>query len=256
MSFNPKINDPKILTLVMPVYGEGDAVIPVISTLFFTVKYPFKLLVVYDSEDDITIDTIEMIKQHFNEIYLVQNKWENGALNAIKTGIAYSDTPYVGIWLPYHVDPFGCLNSIIEKLENGYDLVSANRFSIQGKKARGNKLKLFLSLMGNILLRNIIGIPIRDISFSLKVYKRSLLDSIDIETNKGQWAFSVEVTIKAAIQGYRLAEFDLRRKNVNLIHGITSFKVFKQLPDYLRWVYLGWRNRKIIAKHIQLNEIN
>ena len=60
---NHKSNDPKILTLVMPVYGEGDAVIPVICTLFFTVKYPFKLVVVYDSEDDVTIDTIKMLKQ-------------------------------------------------------------------------------------------------------------------------------------------------------------------------------------------------
>ena len=42
----------------------------------------------------------------------------------------------------------------------------------------------------------------------------------------------------------------LEKKNINLIHGITRFKVLKQLPDYLHWLYFGWKNRKVIKNNL------
>jgi glycosyltransferase involved in cell wall biosynthesis len=251
MSQDEKTRNETILTLVLPVYNEGDAVIPVVSTLFLTVHYPFKLLIVYDSENDKTISTIEKIRQYFKEIYLVQNKWGSGVLNAIRTGFKNADTPYVGIWVSYHVDPFGILNDMVAKLESGFDLVSANRFTVDSKRARGNTLKRLLSNSGNAVLNKIIGMPISDVTTSIKVYRKALLDTIKIETVvNGGWAVSTELAIKAAIEGYRLAEIPLESKNINLIHGLTKFKVLRQLPEYFRWLFLGWKNRKLIKYHL------
>jgi dolichol-phosphate mannosyltransferase len=245
-----KGSEDKLLSLIMPVYHEGDGVIPVIATLFLTIHYPFKLIVVYDSENDKTIDTIKKLQQNFDEICLIQNEWKKGVLNAIKTGFKNADTPYVGIWISYHVDPFGVLNAMVEKLEEGSDLVSANRFAVDRQRARGNTLKKMLSFLGNILLNKIIGLPITDVTTSIKVYRKSLLESIPIETVvNGGWAVSSELAIKSAINGFRLAEVPLERKNINLIHGITNFRVFKQLPTYFRWLYLGWMNRKVIKEN-------
>lgn len=242
--------DKIVLTLVMPVHQEGEAVIPVIATLFLTVRYPFKLIVVYDSEDDTTVATIKKLQKYFNNIYLVQNEWGKGVLNAIKTGFRHADTPYVGIWTAYHVDPFGIVNEMVEKLEQGYDMVSATRFTTD-VRARGNIFKKILSFWGNTILNKIIGLPISDTTTAWKVYKKSLLDSIPLETSvNGGWAFILEITIKAAIKGYRLANVPLESKNLNIIHGTTNFKVLKQLPEYLRWVLFGWKNRKLIKKHL------
>ena len=110
MNNEKQINNEKILTLVLPVYNEGDAVIPVISTLFLTVRFPFKIFAVYDSPDDITVTTIRKLQKQYDNLYLIQNEWKKGVLNAIKTGFKNSDTQYVGIWLSYHLDPFGILN--------------------------------------------------------------------------------------------------------------------------------------------------
>ncbi len=242
----------KILSLVMPVYNEGDAVIPVVTTMFFAVRYPFKFIAVYDSDSDKTIATLNKLKQKFDDIYLVQNQWrQGGVVNAIRTGFNIADTPYVGIWLAYHVDPFGVVNSMVEKMESGYDLVSATRFTSDTNRARGNTIKRLLSSWGNLILDRLIGMPITDVTTSLKIYRKSLLNSISIETIvNGGWALSAELAIKAAIKGYKLAEVPLERKNVNLIHGLTNFRVFKQLPEYFRWLLLGWKNRRIIRSHI------
>jgi len=241
----------KILTLIMPVYNEGDAVIPVISTLFLTTRYPFKVFVIFDSPEDKTVLTVRKLQEYFDDLYLVQNEWKAGVLNAIKTGFKHSDTQYVGIWVAYHLDPFGVLNEMIAKLENGCDLVSANRFTVDSKRARGNTVKKLFSYFGNILMNQIIGMPISDVTTSIKVYRKSFLDSVTIETVvNGGWSVSSELAIKAAINGYRLGEIPLEKKNINLIHGLTNFRVLKQLPTYFRWLYLGWRNRKLIKKNV------
>ena len=241
----------KLLTLVLPVYNEGDAVIPVIATLFLTIGYPFKILVIYDSPDDITVKTVEKLQLFFPDLYLMRNEWKKGVLNAIKTGFKHSDTPYVGIWLAYHLDPFGIVNDMVAKLEGGCDLVSANRFTVESQRARGHYIKKLFSLAGNIILNRIIGMPISDVTTSIKAYRKSLLDSIEIETMvNGGWSVSSELAIKAAIKGYRLEEIPLERKNINLIHGLSNFKVLKQLPTYFRWLHLGWKNRRIIKSHL------
>ena len=141
----------KILTLIMPVYNEGDAVIPVISTLFLTVHYPLKIFVVHDSPDDITVPTVKKLQKYFSDLYLVQNRWDNGVLNAIKTGFQTADTPYVGVWVAYHLDPFGIVNYMMDKLEHGCDLVSANRFTVDSTRARGNTIKKVLSHGANVI---------------------------------------------------------------------------------------------------------
>lgn len=243
---NPLEEKPK-LTLIMPVYNEGDGVIPVIATLFLTVRVPFKLMVVYDSDEDITRKTVMKLQDQFSAISLVQNEWKQGVLNAIKTGLKQADTPYIGIWTSYHVDPYGVVNDMVDKLDNGYDLVSVTRFADKFI-GRGNPIKKLMSYWGNQLLHNVIGMPLSDITTSLKIYRKSLLEEITIETYAG-WAVSAELTIKAAIKGKRLTEIPLETKNVNLIHGVTNFVVIKQAGEYFRWLYLGFKERKTIKKH-------
>ena len=241
----------KLLTLIMPVYNEGDAVIPVISTLFLTTRYPLKILVVHDSPDDLTVPTVKMLQKHFDGLYLVQNEWDRGVLNAIKTGFNNADTPYVGVWVAYHLDPFGIINDMVDKMENGCDLVSANRFTVDNSRARGNTVKKLFSQYGNIVLNKIIGMPISDITTSIKVYRKSMLDSFKIETVvDGGWAVNSELAIKAAIKGHSMDEIPLEKKNITLVHGLTNFKVLKQLPTYFQWLYLGWKNRKVIKSHL------
>jgi len=246
-----KPKDEKLLTLIMPVYNEGDAIIPVVSTLFLTVHSPLKIFVIHDSPDDITVETVNKLKKYFKDIHLVQNKWSNGVLNAIKTGFETADTPYIGVWVAYHLDPFGIVNAMMEKLKNGCDLVSANRFTVDSSRARGNTIKKVLSHGANIVLNKIIGMPISDITTSIKIYRKSMLDAIKIETVvNGGWAVNAELSIKAAIKGYSLGEIPLEKKNITLVHGLTNFKVLKQLPTYFEWLYLGWKNRKLIKSHL------
>lgn len=240
-------NNKADITLIMPVLNGSNSVIPVIATLAFTVKYPLELLVVYDTDNDTTIPVVEELKKLFPNIRLIKNKGER-LIGAIQTGIGVATAETVGIWLSYHVDPYGLLNDMYELIINeGCDLVSGNRFSRGKSTFRGSLVKKLLSRLGNYVYRDIIGIPLGDVTTSMKIYKKSLLNRYPIETgNNGGWAISTEYVVKAAMEGNKFGEIEFMPKNTNLIHGLSNFKIYRQLSEYLKWLVLGFHNRKLI----------
>lgn len=236
------------LTLVMPIRKEGVRVIPVIATLALTVEVPLELLIVYDREDDPTLEVLRRLAQVFPCLRTVRNQGE-GVIGAISTGFGEAKAEVVGIWVSYHVDPYGLVNQMFRMIDDGRDLVSGNRFNRIKRVSRGNPVKKLLSRAGNWTLNRLIGIPLGDITTSLKLYRKSFLRENPIETTaSGGWALSTELAVKAAIQGRPLAEVEFLPQNVNLIHGVTTFRVFRQLDQYFKWLWIGFLNRKAIRK--------
>lgn len=238
------------LTLVMPVLNESVRIISAISTLAFTVKVPLRLIIVYDSEDDDTIPVVKELQSFFPNVSLVKNQGK-GIIGAVKTGFLNSSTEVVGIWLPYHIDPYGLINKMYDLIKSGgCFLVSGNRFNRVKRISRGHALKKILSRGGNYIMNRIIGIPLGDITTSIKLYKKEFVENSPIETViSGGWALNTELTLKAAVKGYKLGEIEFKPENTNFIEGISNFKVFKQLNQYLKWLYFGYKNRKIIREN-------
>jgi glycosyltransferase involved in cell wall biosynthesis len=243
-------NKKSVLTLIMPVYDDANIVIPTITTLFFTIRYPFDLIIVYDRDDDKTIPVIQQLQKYFANILMVRNEWKHGVVNAIKTGIKNAKTPYIGVWICYQVDPFGIINEMVSKMEEGFDLIAASRFIYKGRFSRGSFLKRSLSKYANKTLHSIIGIPLTDSTSTIKIFRKDFLDSTPITTKvSGGWSLSLELTLKALVKGLKVFEVPLEKKNLNLMHGITRFQVWTQLPEYLRWLIWGFKNRKIIKRN-------
>jgi dolichol-phosphate mannosyltransferase len=244
-------SDKSQLSLVMPVLDEGARVIPVIATLAYTVKVPLELIAVYDSDDSSTKKVIEDLKIYFPNVKLVRNHG-TGVIKAIQSGFGNCESDIVGIWTPYHVDPFGVVNEMYDLVAGGYDLVSGNRFNKVKRFSRGNPIKKLLSRTGNYLLNRLIGIPLGDITTNAKLYRKKVLREIPIETKRsGGWAMVTELAVKSAIKGYRITEIEFLPQNVNMIHGISNFKVFKHLDQYVKWLWYGFKNRKVIKKNYE-----
>jgi hypothetical protein len=234
----------------MPVYYEGPRVIPVVTTLEYTIKYPFELIVVYDKEDDPTVKTINHISNEFANIKMVRNKSDTGVINAIKTGIGYAASDNIAIWCAYHVDPYGVLNQMYELILEGCDVVSANRFAKVKRFNRGGLIKKILSRGGNFILWKLVGSQFGDTTTSIKMYRKTFLESNSITTDPvGGWALSTELAIKASLNGYKLGEVILSPYNINLIQGLSNFSVFRYLPHYFKWVFYGMRHRKLIISN-------
>lgn len=251
-----KSQKPYSFSVVMPVYYEGPRVIPAVTTLIYTIKYPFELIVVYDKEDDPTIEVINQISKQNANVQLVHNE-KAGIINAIKKGIEHSASDIIAIWCAYHVDPYGILNQMYELILDGCDVVSANRFQKVVRFSRGGLIKKILSRGGNFILWRLVGSQFGDTTTSIKMYRKAFLEQNPITTHSaGGWALSTELAMKASINGYKLGEVILSPYNINLIQGLSNFSVFRYLPHYLKWVFYGIHNREKISNNKLLRREN
>lgn len=238
------------VTLLLPVYNDGPRVIPVINTLFQTVERPLKIIAIYDQPSDPTKPVLERLQQRYENLKIVKNDWERGGLNAIKTGLRYVETDYVGLWMSYHVDPFGALNAMLAELDKGADLVSANRFAAKVQQGRGGLVKRMISLFGNRFLKTMVQMPICDISTAVKLFRKSALDEIEIETSGVfGWAVLVEWSVKLACRGCPMAEVPFGPENLSMLYSNSNFNLTAQLKSYWRWLLYAFKNRSVIKSN-------
>lgn len=80
----------------------------------------------------------------------------------------------------------------------------------------------------------LIGIPIHDISNGFKMYKKSVVNAITLESNQG-FEIGLELTMKTYIEGYRITEVPAMWQDRTA--GESHFKMWKWLPLYLHWCF-------------------
>src|SRR4030042_2048076 len=75
------------LSIVMPVYNEGKVIKETLKRVESAIKIPHELLIIYDMDQDTTIDPVKRIQKKIPQVKLVKNVYGRGALNALKTGL-------------------------------------------------------------------------------------------------------------------------------------------------------------------------
>lgn len=228
------------LTIILPVYNEGENAFFVISSIEKKVKTPHEILVVYDFDEDNTVPVVKEFTKKYKHIKLVKNNLGRGLLNAIKTGFARAHGKVIVVMPADRADTPVTINKMYNKIQSGADVVCATRYTKGGKKIGGEFIKTFISRMAGLSTPILLGIPTTDLSNGFKMYRREIVDNIPIESDGG-WEFALELTIKAHNLGYKVSEVPSIWKD--RIHGESQFKLKKWLPKYIRWYMWGVRRR-------------
>lgn len=228
------------ISIVLPVFNEGENIAKQIEELENTIKVPHETLIIYDFDEDNTVPIVRGLKNKYNNILLIKNTYGKGLINAVKTGFKKSKGEVIVVMPADLADDPNTINKMYRKIREGYDVVGATRYAKGGKKIGGGYLKSLLSRSAGLLSPVILGIPVTDISNGFKMYKTPLLKKIKIESNGG-WEFSMELVIKANKLGYKITEVSTIWKN--RVVGVSKFKLLKWLPKYLYWYAIGflWR---------------
>lgn len=225
----------KRISIIVPVYNEGDNIRNAIAKIKAKVKFRHEILIVYDFPEDDTVPVVqELVKKH-SEIKLVLNK-KKGLINAVRSGFKACAGDAVVILSPDEADDPFTINKMYKKLQEGYDVICASRYSSQGKRINQTSFKLFLSKTAGILTPLFLGIPTQDLTNGYKMYRKKVLDDIVINSDGG-WEFSMELTIKAHNAGFKITEVGTISRNRK--HGKSKFKLIRWLPRYLYWYVYG-----------------
>jgi glycosyltransferase involved in cell wall biosynthesis len=228
------------LSVVVPVFKEGESVDPVLRTLTGAIRSPHEILVVYDFDEDPTVPVIERLHAELPSIRGHRNDLGRGVLNAMKAGIAESRGEFVLISMADGSDEPHVVEPMLALARAGADVVSASRYMRGGHQVGGPLVKRTLSRIAGLSLHWVGGVATHDPTNNFKLYSRRLLDSTPIESEAG-FELALELTVKATLAGRKVAEVPTTWRDRT--EGQSNFKLRKWLPHYLHWYVVAMRGR-------------
>jgi glycosyltransferase involved in cell wall biosynthesis len=228
------------LTVVVPVYNEPDNIGPTLRRLDAAVHMAAETLVVYDFDADTTVPVVRAMQAELPNVRLLRNDLGRGVLNAMKAGIAAARGEFVLITMADGSDEVELVEPMVALARDGADIVAASRYMKGGRQEGGPLLKRTLSRLAGLSLHWVGRLPIHDATNNFKLYRRTFLESVTIES-KGGFELAIELSVKAALAGRRLAELPTTWRDRTA--GQSRFKLRAWLPLYLRWYLHLFRGR-------------
>lgn len=222
-----------MLDIVVPVFNEGKVITKLFDEIEKEIKTDKRVLIVYDFEEDDTIPVVLANREKYSfEIQPVLNTIGRGALNAIKMGMRTATNEAVLVMMADLSDKLDVVDSMCSMIADGYDLVCGSRYMKGGKQNGGPVLKGLMSRTAGISLHFLTRVPTHDCTNSFKLYRKSLLDSIELESTGG-FEIGLEIVVKAYTGGYKIGE--VPSEWFDREEGESHFHLWKWLPRYIHW---------------------
>ncbi len=192
------------VTVVIPAYNEEKGLPKVIDEIPKDIVH--EIIVVDNASTDGTYEIAKNLG-----IKVIRHEKNLGKVASIHTGIKNAKGEIIVLIDADYTYPAGNIRELLDKLNEGYDLVVGSRF-LDGTKnisyinRMGNKIfSLFASYVG--------GIRITDSQSGFRAFRKDFFKEIN-PTSYG-FEFETEVTMKALKKGYRLAEIPIEyRKRI------------------------------------------
>ena len=168
------------LSIVVPVYNEEKNLPELYERLEATlvpIGYPWDVTFVNDGSKDNSLKVLhELQAANPDKVRVVEFRRNYGQTAAISAGIDYSKGDIVILMdADLQNDPAD-IPMLLEKLDEGYDVVSGWR-----KNRQDNKLTRNLpSHIANRLISNSTGVKLHDYGCTLKAYRREILDNVKL----------------------------------------------------------------------------
>jgi len=236
-----KAGSTPVLSIVMPVYNEGENITRVLENLLAEVGGDaVEVLVVYDFDEDNTVPVVERLQGRFPQIRLQRNDIGRGVLNALRKGFQVARAPYVLVMMADGSDEPQVIRTMLRRAQDGADVVAGSRYMRGGGQEGGPLLKRTMSRIAGLSLHWVAGLPVHDATSNFRLYSRRLLDAATIESSAG-FELAIELTVKAHRLGMKLAEVPTTWHDRTA--GQSRFRLWNWLPHYLHWYWFGFGSR-------------
>jgi glycosyltransferase involved in cell wall biosynthesis len=227
----------KLLGIIIPVYNEAENIVATLSTIEEKVSTPHRIYIAYDFDEDNTLPVARAFLEGGLDLKLIKNP-AGGVVNAIKKGLKAAEEDYLLVSMADLSDDYSAVDEMCRLMDAGYDIVCGSRYMKGGRQIGGPLAKKTLSRIAGVSLKYLAGLPTHDATNSFKLYRRSVLDSIEIESDGG-FELGMEIVVKSHFGGFKVTEIPCvwtdREK------GKSRFKVVQWTPKYLKWYFYALR---------------
>lgn len=219
-------------SIVIPVYNEGQGIVPIVQRIAEIVQIPTEILCVYDTEDDSTVPFVEDLHRQDPSIRGVLNTLGRGPAKAIRAGFSHAKANSVIVTMADGSDDPESIEHMVRLIERGCVVVAASRYMPGGAQVGGPAFKQLLSRAAGLSLYWVARVGTRDATNSFKAYRRSWVEEVGIESADG-FEIGIELVAKARRQRAFVAEVPTIWLDRDT--GASNFKLMKWLPRYIHW---------------------
>src|SRR3972149_1273264 len=197
MSFNKKVN----ISVFFPCYNEEknlEALTNSATNFLQTISDQYEIIIVNDGSKDRTRESAETIANKDPHVKVYNHETNYGYGAALKTGFKNSIYDYIFFTdgdNQFDIKEIGGLLPYAEE----FDIVAGYRIN-----RRDNFMRRLNAWSFNLFVRILFGLKIRDLNCAFKLFKKKVIDSIEIESTGA--FINAEILIKAKKKGFRIKE--------------------------------------------------
>ena len=195
------------LSIVIPVYNEVDS----IDALYKEIKQnidieEYEIVYIDDGSTDGSSEKIQELIQDNQKIKLIQFYRNYGKSAALSEGFKQANGEYVITMDADLQDDPAEIKNLIDKLEEGFDLVSGWKKNRKDPISKRLPSKLF-----NFITRLFTSVKIHDFNCGLKIYRKSVIKTLDIYGGRHRYipalAGQKKFIVSEIIVNHRAREF-------------------------------------------------
>ncbi|HEU5001846.1 MAG TPA: glycosyltransferase [Actinomycetota bacterium] len=226
------------LSIVVPAYNEGSAIVACLDQIVATVATPFEVLVVYDTPEDTTAPFVASYARADPRVRPALNTYGRGPAQAIRFGLEHAQAPIAVVTMADGSDEARLIDEMARLVAEGAAVVAASRYMRGGRQIGGPPLKRTLSRLAGVSLYWLGRVGTHDATSAFKAYSTAFVREARIESDRG-FEIGLELVGKAKHMGRRVAEVPTTWRDRT--EGASNFRVAAWLPTYLRWYWRALR---------------
>jgi dolichol-phosphate mannosyltransferase len=198
--------------LVLPTYNEASNLEGIVAAVRERLAPPPHVLVVDDSSPDGTGEIADRLAAEHPDVSVLHRSRKQGLGPAYVAGFRRAlagGAALVGqMDADFSHDPAD-LPRLLDKARDA-DLVLGSRYVAGGGVEEWGPVRRLISRGGCAYARAVLGVDVHDLTGGFKVFRREVLEAIDLGTISAfGYAFQVETTYRAIRAGFRVVELPI-----------------------------------------------
>ena len=197
------------VVLCLPTYNERENLEPMLRALGGVLRDGWRVLVIDDSSPDGTGELADELARKLGHVEVLHRPRKDGLGPAYVAGFRRALAAGAELILEMDCD-FSHDPRDVPRLiaaASAADLVLGSRYVPGGSMPNWRLARRAVSRAGNIYARALLGLPCRDLTGGFKCYRRSVLETIDLDSISAHgYAFQIETTYRALRAGFRVIE--------------------------------------------------
>lgn len=224
--------------LVIPTYDEAENVEAIVVAALEQLPADSRVLVVDDNSPDGTGRIADRIAADDQRVEVLHRPAKEGIgpayIAGFKRALAQGARLIAQMDADFSHDPAD-LPRLLGAVENA-DVVLGSRYVAGGGVTDWGPLRRLISRGGSAYARLLLGVSIQDLTGGFKVYRREVLEAIELETVSSLgYGFQIETTYRAHRAGFRVIEVPItfrdRRVGQSKMTGRIVLEAAKRVPE-------------------------